>query len=611
MSAAPGGELPPQRIRHVPGKSRLLPQVNAIVAMLVLAALAPAAEDSAPGYAHETQHAALNELVGSLGGQKLPAELLLKLSRMLSDPQDQLRWLGEKLDSGVPADRNAFAQAIEARQQTLLKWDANLERSPEYEALAAKVRSVLMVKPWEIDEPLRLIEIMRSGPDLSGASADQKFKLLSRGVPDSLVKLGAPWNQPGAAVFKVAEKPMLPPVAEVLAGLAELQAGRGKLPADAAGVKMAFDVAGALLERATGDDHGGGQPSPAAELEKLGLWTWAALAYVLEGANAADLGARQAAAEKARALWAQSSDVATGLGLPLRWAGVDDWIARLTGAPAAESIELLPLSPNVAELRRRRRVEMESGIPSAAADGNALFLLIQQIKAAELGVANAQAFTIEDFRKQLGEGQQILYLYLETLAVRAGQTSEFYAVALSARDYNAAAADVYVARALGPKGSLTALVDAALQGLNPTDEAKIIIALDGPPGDEWFADGERRLLERISVVKARDRKAWLAYTPTALVWRKDAWTLDATLRLWMPLARAAGGLDVARPHRDYVSSLGERWRQAGLSLSSTSLGPHPTDLKPRTPQEYNAALRQLKERGPARVLPLLVAPTRG
>ncbi len=555
-----------------------------------------------PKYDHPEEIAALDVVVQSLGQAPeavVPApEDLVELSRLLSSPCDQLRWLAAQAQglAGQPAQRQAaqeLAQAAGRRGEQLAgqglltdcadllaafaglaKREEPLEGETNPDALRARLEQIQ--GPLQLDPPGR-------------------FVLLSRGAPSGRVVAGAKpedWDMPRIVVDGLAGGVELPALAKLLKLQMDLitayqawgQTAAFGTPEQRQAVGVSFQIAAALLDRALGLDAqdlaGVAQPIPyqggaeawsaaAAALDSGGLWSWATLAHLL----AASPPAGKAATPESIAAVRDPLDKLRKVNSdPKVWPALADaengWIARLGNPARLTPGRMLPLAQDFrASDHDRRRAAEQQAVPklgggSAAAQAiDEVLRSIQLAKAADVG-AEVVPLGLDDLKRALGGAQPWVYLFVEVLELRetaAAGGARYCGVAVYRTKYekplqNVAYDDRYEAKIIPLKPSLEEVVREALAAPGPPREgdkirkdARIIIAPDGPPAASWFAFERSELLEPTNW--SSTDASWVVYLPSAAALSAPQWTLESTLQTWYRagLRQGLGGQAKAWP----------------------------------------------------------------
>lgn len=563
-------------------------------------------------YRHRAQVAAADELVSQLGDAAGDLVTLYQLSRLLSDPCDQVRWLLSQIER--PAGGRPFGSDAQTRSsaEELLTRVAELERA-QAGALGACAEQISALKqlltriaepptPWELSDPTQLAERWRELGGLQNAelarelTPERRLTLLARGIPPNQVGLNTRevWDAPRRIVDALAASEQLPAVWQLmllrqrLGGAERDRAAWAELEFPVADT---FEIARGLLDRALGidaRDRGGTASEPdwntvAARLEAGDYWAWAALARVLEAAGGQAAGGEPAAA--GRAQWSKVQQVGSALS-GSSWPAVgggQGWLARLERGELVAAGRL-PLAPDYRSAQRAARRRIEQQFLQARNDPAQALRLIQLAKAADVGLSEDefQPITLPELEQQLqttirGETALKVFVLLEMIEVSggAGQPAQYYAFRLAAREWRWTGGG-FDATVIGPVDTPAQLAQAALDaGVTMTD-LRILIAPDGPLDDEWFAAERDRLLERTA-----DRaRGWLCYLPTSAALTNEAWTLDETLRLWSRTALSGSQQTLGcYPAGREPTPIRARPHQApNLRLHVISLGPLPSEI---------------------------------
>jgi hypothetical protein len=601
-----------------------------------------------PVYADQSQVAALNSYVTTVLGSAAQPDDLLQLSRLLSEPRDQILWLIEQVRwLGQQAGGSRQAQALaETTEQRIALWDSRGVRGLEPLAeLLERTRTEIQPALPEIIHPPTLAAALDQ-IDPSKLSAADSFRLLARGVPASRLNVDttrpSAWDMPRVVVATLAERGdgSLPPFWKLLDLDRELRTARQRmdagLPDAPARVADTFRIAEALLGRALGVDDVDRSPSGddlsdnwgilAAQLEEENLWEWAALTRLLQAAAIAGAQGRQQIAAAARDWCAQTFLVVDPQALPALHKGNTAWLARLEGGEL-EAAGVLPLSRNFRQRARQARVALEQQFLAARADHEQAFRLMQLAKAAELGLGEGDVapVTIEELKQKLKKGDRpdgapypAVHLYLEFLEV----AENCYGLALYSVTAGRDRADSFGVASLGPDAPERIVAEALslVRSGGVWRQGKILIAPDGSTRTaNWLETGEQApngAFEHLPQPPG-DTRSWVVYVPTAGALNKDnGWTLERALRLWYQSGMQSGrpGIDFLRSGRGRTSTiksfiLQEERLNAKLYAISVG-GAYPSDLQRDylTSGPYRKLLMSAKKSGThTNVLAMIVA----
>ena len=593
-----------------------------VTALLSAAALAAGAPVSAQqpdddttlprshrAYRYRAQAAAADELVKQLASSANDLNTLYQLSRLLSEPCDQVGWLTTQIELRMPfgsddATRSSAEQLLtrvadlEQSQQTALRGCA--ERLDTLKQLLARIAEP--PTPWELTDPAQLAARWTELGGLQNAelarqlTPGRQLTLFARGVSPSEVGLDgqAAWDRPRLIVDALAASGQLPEMWRLLLlrqtlGAAERESATWTELAFPVG--DTFQIAWGLLDRSLGadaEDQGGATGRPnwadlAARFESGDYWAWAALARILEAADQQDPAPAIAAA---RTQWSKLAQVGSALGgatWPAAGGGEQSWLSRLERGELAGA-GLLPLAPEYRSAQRAARRRIEQQFVQARNDPAQALRLIQLAKAADVGLTEDrfQPITLAELEGQLqttirGETALKVFVLLELIEVsgNAGQPSQFYAFRLSARDWrwNGGGFDAAV---IGPTNTPAQLVQSALDASVTLTDLRILVAPDGPLDADWFAAERDHLLDRTA-----DRaRGWLCYLPTAAALNNPSWTLDQTLRLWYRTA-LGGSAETIGCYPAGREPAGVRARlhlAPNLRLHAASLGSLPNEI---------------------------------
>jgi hypothetical protein len=591
-----------------------------------------------PEYRHRQQAETLEALTTKLGPAASGLDALYDLSRLLSDPCDQIHWLCTKTEQpeafGTDEQtRNTAANLGEILARLHDAEDVSSRCAEDLDKLLRQLRKIAEPpRPWDLTEPKLLIEQWRAfaaANDTSELSADRKLVLLSRGVPASELRLSRSdaWDQPRQVIEELARSATLPAMWQLLQLERELSGGERESSnwADLTfPVDDTFRIAHGLLDRAMGIDTrdrsgAAGAADEAAEwaalaarLEANAYWTWAALARTLEAGNRDE---PSAAAQQAATQWNNVREVSAALEHE-PWPGVanDDqaWLARLSQPEVVDVPGILPLRNDFRSAARAERASHEQAFLRARENNNAgeAFRSIQLAKAADAGLTRRGFQPVElaalaeelKFKKRGEVAGVNVFALLEIITIQRGDHAEYYGVVLHAKDW-AWGVD-YEWEVAGPRDSPALLAKDALDFSKQYNDCRILIAPDGGLDREWFAYEKQTLLERTS----QPTTGWLYYLPSAAALDDNAWTLDETLRTWNRAANRAGGKTIG------YYSVGGTPRELGkishrapsLPLHALSFGAYPEELAVRSAQSF----KQRKQQADAPLEALLVLTSR-
>ena len=154
-----------KRFRAIVRCQALAPRSLAVAAfVLVLVGPAPR---RGPVYADQNQVAALNSYVTTVLGSAAQPDNLLQLSRLLSEPRDQILWLIEQVRRlGQQAGGSRQAQALaEATEQRIALWKSRGVRGLEPLAeLLERTKTEIQPALPEIIHPYTPRRLERVGP---------------------------------------------------------------------------------------------------------------------------------------------------------------------------------------------------------------------------------------------------------------------------------------------------------------------------------------------------------------------------------------------------------------------------------------------------------------
>ena len=524
-----------------------------------------------------SQYIAVNELASQLGPEAADVEKLYQLSRLLSDPCDQLKWLSEQLDrievSGTEA-RQA-AQRVFDRLNLMQSRDAALfaDCSESLSLLIEVVsRMATQAKPWEIADPVQLAETWSAltpaeknelAPELT---PERRLLLNARGIPARELSLTGrdSWDVPRDIVDRLAASAELPAMTYLLRLHDKLE----RAAADAASwnaiqfpVRDEYLVARALLDRALGIDAADRQDnnrSPdwsaiAASFESADMWSWATLAGILQMAA----GESASATTNPAAAWQKVSQVMDALNKPA-WPAVqrgdNSWFSRMSNDSPADRDKpgFLPLSAEYRFARRARRQEFEQRFLQARNQNNLddAFKNIQLAKAVDAGLdpATYQSVTLAELENLLADmrgsehvGSKILAL-AEILAIHNPSTGtyQYHGLLMNVAGWTYPGTQ-YDNKLVGPVSSPEQLFrDGFGENYKQNQELRLLIAFDGPFTDGWFR------FESDLWKWATADPGWILYMPSLTAYAQKPssptknWNMDAALRRFFLSALEAG-----------------------------------------------------------------------
>ncbi|MBP7745049.1 MAG: hypothetical protein KA383_02880 [Phycisphaerae bacterium] len=623
--------------------------------------LPPATAQPAPrAPAEPAEVAALDALLQELAQQDARAAYdpanLLALSRLLSSPCDQLAWLGRQLAAPeLPADAaRALAEAARQRGQQLGALLADC--AADWSAWATLPEPAGPTAAHELTDAAALRDRLAQASDPAEYAAltpFQRFTLLARGCDPALMfpqRETPAWDVPRAVLERVAGAPQSPPFWDLRNLRQRLTDAYGTWSTGEAAdfseagqdeaVTAAFQVSLALVDRALGLDANSARrgtalqyrddaaawSAVAAALDARDLWSWAALAHLLAACPENGTSASAATLDAARAPWGRFRVVNSGALRAVDAEGAG-WLVRLVAGRLAEA-RGLPLARDFLATRRAARAQQEQAVRAAlagaAGGGDAaadrVFQAIQQAKAAELDAGAAVTpRSLGQLLQDLGNDEPWVYLFVEILELRSAGGAgaapacgvavyrEKYVTRIGGQTYT----DRYIAQVIPEKGHVSDVVAAALSLGPPANvtDARVMIALDGPPDARWLDFEKDSLLPRTGGTGGDP--SWIVYVPSASVLTPGTWSLDETLRVWYRAALAAGEAPLlASALPPALSRTGRMLEKADLTLYSISLAaPGATD--PQLARALNAralaALMDLKRASRLSVIPLWVS----
>lgn len=530
-----------------------------VAAFALMASRATHAQE--PSFRNPTAADKLSDFVRD---KKIAAADLEQLSRLLTDPHDQINWLvqtGESLQ--VRGDDDVARDAAERADARMTIWITRGVPFPADDPVARRLAQLIAaIKPiFEIVDPAKLLDRLRKTPptELEALSDEAKFLLFSRGIADPYLP-DSKQTLYGTALLvgdTIASGRNLPTVTRLL-DAANILATMPAMPVGALEDAVAAkDCVSALLDRSLGVDafdRGNsewGRPEfwaqKAEAFKQKNLWRWEALARILEASTASDTDARRRAAITGKEAWAKFHQVTSSLSnVGSAWSGVDTWLERLDRDPI-DQLELaadLPLSPDFRMRGRMARRDYESQFLAARREGRDedAFRFMQLAKASDITLAGAVAPgalpTIEYLKALFGEDRggrvspRDVHVFMEIIEIaRDGGQPTFHAMALRVVTGGMDITDDYRVEWFMDLTSPMQAVERALAWMpQGFAGARFIVALDGEwRGRKWL-DAESLLCSRINV---NDSRSWLYYLPSASALKKGGpWQLQPTIRTW-------------------------------------------------------------------------------
>ena len=579
------------------------------------------------------QYRAATELADQLGATAADPETLYQLSRLLSEPCDQVLWLGDQLTRlgrfGTDAATRQAAENVLARLNELDAEGAEWLRGCREELVALLEQLERIARPptpWEIEESAQLAETWRSLDPAHNADLQRELTparrllLNARGIAPAELNLTGreTWDVPRKVVELLAERSELPPMTRLI----QLHDALERARADEAAwqniefpVNDTYAVARALLDRALGIDaldHSGSATSPdwnalAGRFENRNYWTWASLARLLE---AAATGSNAPATDAARAQWAKAQQVAEALNAPI-WPAVAEapgaWLERLTGGAALNQADMLPLSADYRAARRATRRTYEDRFLESLNNVDEAFRNIQLAKAADIGrdPATYPTATLNQIEadlqyRKLGQVAGLnVFALVEMIAIqRSGGPRQYYAVLVNIDGWTWTST-TYQKRVVGPSSSPAELIRSSFDDkYKELRDVRLLIAFDGLPDATWF-EFERASLWPYASLQPPSGRGWLAYLPSLAAFQPGNWTIEDSIRHFFIGAlsagetlgvytneRSAGPYDVVAPKSipDFLE------KAPSFSLHALSTGPFPASLNA---QRANGFARRL------------------
>ncbi len=552
---------------------------------------------------NEDQVNLITEELGRLDPDSRTPGAMIQLSRLLSDPSDQIGWLNHRIDvwaqSSVEADILLARKLEKMTRSRLGVWETRSDLVSIADPLRAeltRLRRLVSPELYEITDEVqldeRLAELIEQDPEaLKNLDDEKKLILLARGVPEKHLGLTADrraeswdhWDQPRLVVedLTIGTKGGLPAFHKLIDLDRGLRAARGKFEGAPQGADATFRIAEALLARAMGldgidrgapeDDNPQEWAALADHLTDGELWSWAALAELLEAACSTNDEARVGAADQGRTLWRKYRYIEKkklerreqlGQVTVIR-AAIDEWWDRLRDQSTPLEVDgKLPLSSDYRSAARDDRVKLERDFLEEVRPGNPdsdrAFAIMQQAKAAEAGIdlASFQPVTIDQLQrwfKPASLSMLELHLYLELFHVTG---SDYWGLVVGAENAELSTTSRYRSVLLGPMADPADVLRGAVQfaGLKSDTKAKVVIAPDRGIGSEkGLQTFEMSILAYLGGGVSGD--SWLVYVPTANALADNhPWTLERTLRHWHQLADDGPvRLDVRRAGRGVKS----------------------------------------------------------
>lgn len=250
--------------------------------------------------------------------------------------------------------------------------------------------------------------------------------------------------------------------------------------------------------------------------------------------------------------------------------------------------------------QRRRRAELERQAANAN-NADAALQAMQRAKAADMGINVNRFATTRDV--QAAFPSRAVYAAVEILEIRGDGgrgAGQFYGVAVYCTDYRTTER-AYESSKIGPLSSAQAVLQDAL-GRIPADqqsaEARILVAIDGPPDAGWFAAESNIIKQRCTSPPENLDSSWLIYVPSFAILvpnsrEADKWAIEPVLASWMriggPERIVVGRTPLSVPN--HCPTIGK------VNLVATDGNTPQIDLK---------ALQDRKSNGPVSILPTLL-----
>lgn len=515
------------------------------------------------------------------GLERVPddARKLVALSRLLSEPEDQVTWLlerAEALSKGGKAD--AAAAVAEAALARIDRWMPVAPGVVGLRERAEKLKKTEVASggnssggnsgaggntggggagggntgggdgpPETIIDPAQLAAWLNS-PQSRNARLTPEVRsvLWSRGVPFKRLSTsagaarGVTWEFAAGLVLDLglAERMTL---TKLLSSSARLASPPGGDLLNTA----SFQIARGLCNLAAGGPGTGGNwGSMAASLEQQNYWAWAALALVLDAAER-PLAERGAIIERIRELTARVKVVEGGSDERLISKALEKWIPRLSadsGPSARDSIVSFDPSWRTTRVQSRDSKAQQAADALRAGNVEQGFKLIQEAKLAEMGVTSARTITIAELQSRLMDGRVAgVHAFIELLE----SGGQYYAVVIGADGPLGNPNTKWITPAVvSGKNSFSDLLGEAVQKVGGGERisgARIIVAPDGAARTaEWATSnfgGLRALL-------TKDDRQYIALISSAAVLQRDSsWTPEFSVRYFYEAARGSFEVD--------------------------------------------------------------------
>ncbi|TWT45227.1 hypothetical protein RAS1_16490 [Phycisphaerae bacterium RAS1] len=430
----------------------------------------------------QAQVDALNAYAGQQAG-KLTPEDYVQLSRLLSSPADQVRWL-----IAVVEDWNAKGRSDEAAALSRLT-DARID------AWAGRGIAGLDLGPLRE----RLAKLQPKKPE---SETEKK-------VAKALEKAFYPGGRVAEPWILIDQDKLLATAASG-EGEVEVQIGRALL-------RMAL---GMLPEDSKPERWAG----VAQQLENRRAMTWAALARFVQAACSNDATEQKALLSRARE-GLKSADKTFEKAGP----GILSAISRCEEkAPFVEE-HFPPLGFESACAQRRAAVEQDIKRQWSGGNKEALFGLMQAAKAAEIGLdGNLKALSLADLEKFLGGGFPRIHVFVEMLKI----DDSYYGLFCGSTNSLLNKDDKFQTELLGPESSPIKLLEKATSRVAKLGgQSMILAAVDG---DARTAAGLSALTGSLAgyVSDKSGGESYLKYMPSAAAFEKGCWTMRRATRWW-------------------------------------------------------------------------------
>lgn len=473
-----------------------LPHKFCLILLVGVIAGGREARAQAGSYDDPAQVAALDAYASQQAGTLAPEDYV-QLSRLLSSPSDQVRWLTAIAEDWTAKGMSAESAALSKRiQERMDAWAGRnipgLDFAPLRERLAK-----LQPKATESDMDKKVARALEKAYFPGGRVAE-------------------PWillDQDKSLAAAATEAPE----ASWLVGRALLRLALGMLPEDSNPVTWA---------------------AIAQDLDNHGSTAWAALARLVQAACSNDASEQQALLGRAReGLKSPGKTLEEAAGRIL------SAVARCEQQAPLEEGFFPPLAFELTGAQRRAAIEQEFKREWAGGNKEAIFKAMQTAKAAEIGLeAVIKTLSMADLKRGLGGNFPRTHLFVEMLQVE----QRYYALVVGSRFGSLDNKDEFVETLVGPEAGLTELLTKAQAACKLGPQSKILIAVDG---EARTAAGLRLVTGALKDhFSAGGEPSFIEYMPSAGALEKSCWTMRRATRWW-----ALRGFDDGR-FFDYVGN---------------------------------------------------------